>query len=133
MNNLKDLICELGLEKQVFLLGYRDDIPELDTCADIFAFPSKREGLGLAAIEAMYCSTPLITSNVHGINDYMENGVNGYSCASNDIDSFTNNIYRLYCNRSLRMNIAKLNNKKAKKFSQEVVIVKMKDIYQKIW
>lgn len=48
--------------------------PELCNASDISAFPSKIEGLGLAGIEAMAAGVPLISSNVHGILDYVIDG-----------------------------------------------------------
>ena len=59
---------------------------ELYQVADIFCFPSKREGLGLAAIEAMSSGLPLITSNINGIKDYSIDGVTGYSCNPTDVN-----------------------------------------------
>lgn len=53
----------------MYFLGYTNDIKELLYTADIFCFPSKREDLGLVAIETMASGLPLITSNIHGIND----------------------------------------------------------------
>lgn len=65
--HLRNLSKELGLEDQVHLLGFRKDIPEICKISDVFAFPSYREGLGMAALEAMACGLPIITSNVHGM------------------------------------------------------------------
>lgn len=95
----KESLCmlakELGIEEQVHLLGFRKDIPELNYIADVFCFPSYREGLGLASIEAMSCGLPIITSNVHGINDYSVDGVTGYKCAPTDVDGFAKAIKKL--------------------------------------
>ena len=60
--HLLDLAQNLSIENQLQLLGFRNDIAELDNCADLFILPSKREGLGLAAIEAMSTGLPIITS-----------------------------------------------------------------------
>lgn len=75
-----DLRCEinrLGLENHVILLGYVDDKFDLFSCADFSYFCSKREGLGLAGLEAMSAGLPLISSNVGGIKDYMADGKTG--------------------------------------------------------
>lgn len=85
---LKNLAKDLGVEKQVLFFGYRKDIPEILHSADLFAFPSIRDGLGLAALEAMASGLPLLTSNIRGVSDYVKNGVTGYSYSTNDINGF---------------------------------------------
>lgn len=85
---LQKLAEELGIREQVSFLGYRMDIPEIMRAADIYAHPSKREGLGLASLEAMASGLPLVTSNIQGIPDYVENGVTGYMCDPDDVEKF---------------------------------------------
>lgn len=63
---LQSLVQRLGLEKQVTLLGYRRDIPQLCQAADLFVFPSKREGLPVALMEAIACKTPVMCSDIRG-------------------------------------------------------------------
>lgn len=65
-NYLYQLICELELDKKVKLLGYRDDIAELCGCADIYVFPSFREGLSVALMEAIASRTPVLCSRIRG-------------------------------------------------------------------
>lgn len=62
-------IKELGLENKVKLLGYRNDVKEILKIADLFIFPSKREGLPVSLIEAMAADLPAIASNVRGNKD----------------------------------------------------------------
>ena len=126
---LLELASKLGVSEQVHLLGYRKDIPELNYSADVFCFPSLREGLGLAAIEAMACGVPLITSNVHGINDYSIDGVTGYKQAPLDVDGVWNAMTHLLANSSLRMKMGQGNIERAQKYSVENIIVRMKELY----
>ena len=100
--HLLSLANALGVSEQVHLLGYRRDIPKLNHVADAFCFPSLREGLGLSAIEAMACGLPLITSNVHGINDYSIDGLTGYKFAPTDVEGFAHGIQTLKNNEALR-------------------------------
>lgn len=74
---LKEEIKKLGLENQVKLLGYRNDIYELNKISDIFVFPSKREGLSVALMEAIVCELPIICSDIRGNRDIVENEKNG--------------------------------------------------------
>ena len=78
-------------------MGFRKDIPELCHAADISAFPSRIEGLGLAGIEAMAAGVPLVSSNVHGILDYVIDGKTGYTCDPDDLDGFAMAIDKTGC------------------------------------
>ena len=120
----------LNVLEQVHLLGYRNDIVQLNHCSDAFCFPSHREGLGLGAIEAMSSGLPIITSNVHGINDYSNDGVTGYKCAPTDVDGFANAILKLVQDKESCLQFG-LNNKDiAKKYSVENIIEMMRKIYE---
>jgi len=128
-DNLLKLAEELGISGQVHLLGYRKDVPELNHAADAFCFPSLREGLGLAAIEAMACGLPLLTSNVHGINDYSTDGVTGYQCAPLDADGFARGIRNLKSDNALRQSMGQNNRMQAKRYGVEEIVPIMRTIY----
>lgn len=85
---LERLIAELHLEEQVKLIGYRTDIKRLCQGCDVFVFPSIREGLSVALMEAVACGTPVIASNARGNGELVEGGENGYICKSNSIDEY---------------------------------------------
>lgn len=127
--DLLRLAAELGVSDQVHLLGYRKDIPELNHAADLFCFPSRREGLGLSSIEAMACGLPLITSNVHGINDYSENGVTGYKCGPDDVDGFAKSILLIKGDRILYQKIEKHNRVLAQRYRVDRIIAELRRIY----
>ena len=127
---LEELAQTLGVSDRLHLLGYRRDIPELNTAADAFCFPSHREGLGLAAIEAMACGLPIITSNVHGINDYSIDGVTGYKCSPTDAEGFASAIEKLLKNRDLIEKTNLSNKEYIKKYSINEIVPKVKFIYQ---
>lgn len=123
------LADELGVSEQVHLLGYRKDVPELNHAADVFCFPSHREGLGVAALEAMACGLPLITSNVHGINDYSADGVTGYKCAPTDAAGFAEAVKKMANDDHLRMKMGQDNRLLSKKYEVHAIISLLKKIY----
>lgn len=127
---LQKLADKYNLENQVFFLGYREDIPQLLKAADVFCFPSKREGLGLAAVEAMASGLPLITSNVHGINDYSVNGGTGYSCAPDDYERFAQAIEAIKNDNASRIAFGKRNVVNAYRYDVKKVEQRMRKIYQ---
>ncbi len=126
---LKQLINELDLGNRVKLLGFRTDVNEIIKIADCFAFPSKREGLGIAAIEAMASGLPIITSNVNGILDYSVDGLTGFVCDPDDIIGFANAIEKLFEDKVLRNKISKYNIEKSKDFDIRKVHDIMKMVY----
>lgn len=74
-DELRSLINELGLQKRVKLLGFRNDIGELYNISDIFLFPSYREGLSVSLMEAMASGMPCVVSKIRGNVDLIdENG-----------------------------------------------------------
>lgn len=126
---LQSLIKQLGLKNQVKLLGYRRDIIEICKISDIFCFPSRREGLGMVALEAMATGLPIITSNIHGIVDYSIDGVTGYLCNSTDVDAFGEAIEKLVNNEDLRLEMGKSNISRVQKFNIENSTIKMMNTY----
>lgn len=126
---LERVIRETNLTNQVQLLGFRDDVFEVMKAADCFVFPSKREGLGMAALEAMAAGLPIITSNVHGINDYSVDGVTGFKCAPNDIQGFARAIRTMRLDFELSHQMGLHNTQTAKAFDVERSHEEMKQIY----
>ena len=116
LEQLQDLVRDLGIAQQVQFLGYRLDIPDIMNAADIYGHPSKREGLGLACLEAMNVGLPLVTSNVQGIPDYVENGVTGFLCGPTDVDKFAEHLDILIKDESLRRKIGGYNREFVRKY-----------------
>lgn len=127
---LRELACELGVTEQFHLLGSRRDVAELNHSADAFCFPSYREGLGVAALEAMACGLPLITSNVHGINDYSRDGVTGYKCSPNDVEGFATAISKLYKKRDACLQFGAYNEELVKKYAVDNIVETMRKMYE---
>ena len=129
-DHLERLIRELGLEQQVALLGFRDDVIEVMKASDCFVFPSKREGLGMAALEAMAAGLPLITSNVHGINDYSIDGVTGYKCSPEDVAGFARAIRTMQLDFDLSHQMGLHNSESVKAFDVDRSKTEMRRIYE---
>lgn len=130
MNYLQELSKSLNIDKNIHLLGFRTDIAELQEIADVFCFPSLREGLGLAAIEAMASGNVLITSNIHGINDYSLNGYSGYSCNPRCVNEFESAIINILEDEKARYNMKKYNYDQVNRFDIKEVNSRMIKIYK---
>ena len=66
---------KLNVANRLHLLGYRDDVIKIMKSCDIFIFPSKREGLSVALMEAMACGLPCIVSNIRGNKDLINDNI----------------------------------------------------------
>ena len=75
--DLEREITELGCARRVTVRGPIEDPRELLWAADIFAMPSLREGLGVAALEAMACGLPAVVSAVGGLREVVEHDRSG--------------------------------------------------------
>ncbi|MGE6416068.1 glycosyltransferase family 4 protein [Planococcus kocurii] len=129
---LKKLSKKLKIENNVKFLGHRKDLSEIYSAADIFVFPSKREGLGMAALEAMCSGLPIITSNVHGIVDYSMHGKTGFLCNSSDVNEFAKYIAILRDNNELRIEMGQSNKTRVDYYNIENIKLKMLKIYNEI-
>lgn len=92
---IKQLIREYGLEQRVFYRGYCHKTAETLQSADLFLFPSIREGLGMSAIEALACGVPVIAMNNRGTREYIIEGQNGWMC-QNDPKEFAQKLKMAY-------------------------------------
>ena len=95
LDEYKKHAAELGVEKRVLFLGYRYDIFQIVHIADIFLFPSLREGLGIAPIEAMSAGIPVIASDIRGVREYARDGYNGFLFRPDDSEGFAKAIAEL--------------------------------------
>lgn len=81
---MKALAAELNLGNDVIFLGQRADLPELLSISDIMFHLSKKEAFGLVLLEALSCGVPSIATNIGGIPEVIEDGVNGFLVSLGD-------------------------------------------------
>ncbi|MEL5898973.1 glycosyltransferase family 4 protein [Clostridium sporogenes] len=131
-NYLKDLINELGLQNNIKLLGYRRDIAEISKVSDMFVFPSFREGLSVALMEAMALRLPVVCSNIRGNVDLIKDGKGGYLVEPNDVFGFVYNINKIIEDAALKEDMGKYNKEVILKFDIGNVKKDMEKIYLKL-
>ncbi len=81
------LAHDLGLHTRVHFIGKQDSVNKLLPLADLLLMPSELESFGLAALEAMACQVPAVATNVGGVPELIEHGVNGVLCEVGDVDA----------------------------------------------
>lgn len=92
---LKKMVEDLGLKKNVYLLGWRNDIPAIMTQADIVILPTHSEGFGHVILEAMLLKVPVVATAVGGIKDSVGNNVNGILIEVNDDKALADGISKI--------------------------------------
>jgi L-malate glycosyltransferase len=85
--HMEDLCRSLHLCDEIRFLGKQEAVEELLAIADLFILPSENESFGLAALEAMACEVPVISSNAGGLPEVNIDGVTGYMCDVGDVAS----------------------------------------------
>ncbi|MFN4026905.1 MAG: N-acetyl-alpha-D-glucosaminyl L-malate synthase BshA [Flavobacterium sp.] len=91
----EQLCEELGIQDKVIFFGNSNEIDQILSYSDLFLLPSETESFGLAALEAMAWSVPVISSNSGGLPEVNFDGVSGYLSAVGDIDNMAENALKI--------------------------------------
>lgn len=127
--NLKKLAENLGVDKQVHFLGFRNDIKELLKASDTFLFTSKQEGLARSLMEAMASKIPCVVSKIRGNTELIVNNENGFLCSG--LDDYVNAIIKIMESPDLAYKFKEKSSKHLNNFSIEKVIDCLFDVYSK--
>lgn len=127
--NLKKLAENLGVDKQVHFLGFRNDIKELLKASDTFLFTSKQEGLARSLMEAMASKIPCVVSKIRGNTELIGNNENGFLCSG--LDDYVNAIIKIMQSPDLAYKFKEKSSKHLNNFSIEKVIDCLFDVYSK--
>lgn len=90
-NEAEEKCRELKICDDVRFLGKLEAVEEVLSVADLFLMPSEKESFGLAALEAMACEVPVISSNTGGIPELNVQGVTGFMSNVGDVEDMTKN------------------------------------------
>jgi N-acetyl-alpha-D-glucosaminyl L-malate synthase BshA len=82
---------DLGIAHDVRFLGKQEAVEEVLSVADLFLMPSEKESFGLAALEAMACEVPVISSNTGGLPELNVQGITGFMSNVGDVEDMTRN------------------------------------------
>ena len=118
IDELRDEVRRLGIDNKVYFTGYLslDKVTKMYKCADVAVFPSTYEPFGVVALEGMLSGTPVVVSDVGGLNEIVDHRVNGMKSYAGNPNSIADSILELLYNPGLCAEISK--NAKAKVKSQ---------------
>jgi len=122
----------LGICEHIRFLGKQDAVEEILSVSDLFIMPSESESFGLAALEAMACKVPVISSNTGGLPELNVNGVTGFMSNVGDIEDMANNAIYILENDK-RLNKFKENAlNRAKEFDLSLILPYYVNYYEEV-
>ena len=127
-----ELLCdELGISNKVIFFGNSNEIDKILCFSDLFLLPSETESFGLAALEAMSCGVPVISSNSGGLPEVNQNGVTGFLSNVGDIESMSKNAVSILKNEDTLLHFKTNAKEVAKTFDILNILPLYEDLYFK--
>jgi L-malate glycosyltransferase len=130
--NLERQCRQSNICHDVRFLGKQDAIEEILAISDIFLMPSESESFGLAALEAMACEVPVISSNTGGLPEVNIEGVTGFMCDVGDVENMAKRALELLNNEDLLNQFRKNALEQAKKFSLDNILPEYENFYAEV-
>jgi N-acetyl-alpha-D-glucosaminyl L-malate synthase BshA len=129
VNEAVRLAKRLQVAQDVAFLGLQEQIVPLLSIADGFILPSSQESFGLAALEALSCEVPVIAARVGGLPEVIDDGVNGFLHAPDDIEGMAASAMRLATDRVTHTRMTAAARRTAEERFSEARIVPIYEAY----
>jgi N-acetyl-alpha-D-glucosaminyl L-malate synthase BshA len=128
---IEKMCREFEICSDIRFLGKLESVEEVLSVGDLFVMPSESESFGLAALEAMACEVPVLSSNVGGLPELNVAGETGYLCDVGDIDDMVEKALIILDDNNL--NTFKANAlKRAQEFDIDNIVPQYVQLYEKI-
>lgn len=116
IDELRAQVNSLGLGNKVYFTGYLSskNVQKMYKCADISVFPSTYEPFGIVALEAMLSGTPVVVSDIGGLNEIVDHGINGMKSYAGNPNSLADSILTLLFDPKLCSDVVKNAQAKVK-------------------
>jgi N-acetyl-alpha-D-glucosaminyl L-malate synthase BshA len=130
--NCEQLCRDLKVCDHVRFLGKQDAVEEILSVSDLFIMPSESESFGLAALEAMACKVPVISSNTGGLPELNIDGITGFMDNVGDVEGMAKHAIYILEDED-RLNKFKENAlKRAAEFDLDLVLPMYEDYYREV-
>lgn len=128
----EQLCKKLGIEDKVIFFGKSHEIDKILCFSDLFLLPSETESFGLAALEAMACGVPVISSNTGGIPEVNIQGISGFLSNVGDVEDMTKNALHILQDEDV-LKVFKTNaRKEANQFDIHSIVPYYEAIYKNV-
>ncbi|MCI9177220.1 MAG: glycosyltransferase family 4 protein [Clostridia bacterium] len=116
LDELKAQASAMGIANKVYFAGYLNSkqVQKIYKCADIAVFPSTYEPFGIVALEAMLAGVPTVVSDIGGLNEIVDHGIDGMKSYAGNSNSIADSVLNLLYDKQLAANVAKKAKQKVK-------------------
>jgi L-malate glycosyltransferase len=128
-SNVEKLCREFGICEDIRFLGKLEAIEEVLSVSDLFLMPSEKESFGLAALEAMACEVPVISSDAGGLPELNIDGETGYALPIGDIEGMTEKALHILATPQRLQEF----KKRALQRAQELEVSKVVPLYEALY
>jgi L-malate glycosyltransferase len=130
--NIEQLCRDLELCDGISFLGKQDAVEEVLSISDLFLMPSETESFGLAALEAMACEVPVVSSNAGGIPELNIDGVTGFMCNVGDVDAMAEKALFILQDEERLMQFKQNAKQRARDFHIDNIVPQYEAIYNQV-
>ncbi|MBI1223102.1 MAG: N-acetyl-alpha-D-glucosaminyl L-malate synthase BshA [Bacteroidetes bacterium] len=127
--NIEKLCRELNICDRVTFLGKQEMVEEILSVCDLFMLPSDSESFGLAALEAMACQVPVISTNSGGMPELNIHGVTGFNSAIGDVEDMAKNALYILKDENILAEFKANALKQAHEFDIDKILIRYEAIY----
>jgi N-acetyl-alpha-D-glucosaminyl L-malate synthase BshA len=128
-----EMMCrKLNLCEDIRFLGKQEAIEEILSVCDLFIMPSESESFGLAALEAMACQVPVISTNTGGLPELNIHGVTGFMSNVGDTDDMANNALKILKDNAVLQQFKQNALKRASEFDIHKILPRYEKYYHRI-
>ena len=129
---MEELCRQIGLCHEIRFLGKQDAVEELLAIADLFVIPSGNESFGLAALEAMACEVPVLSSNVGGLPEVNIHGETGFLSDVGNIEEMAAYAIQLLSDDEMHQRFRKNALAQAKRFDIDNILPQYEAYYEEV-
>jgi glycosyltransferase involved in cell wall biosynthesis len=121
-----------GFERRVLLPGYVPDLEAFFAALDLFIMPSRDEGLGVAALQAMARELAVVATNVGGLSEIVEDGHTGWLIPPDSPQALADAILLASRDRAKLIELGRNGRRRAEEFSAAVMVSRMEALYLRL-
>lgn len=129
MNDYRKLAESLGVSNRFIMPGYRSDVANFYNIADVFVFPSYREGLPVSVMEAMAFGLPVICTKIRGNSDLITEGKGGFFFHADNRFELVTTLKEHFFERCELASLGSYNREEIKNYGQKKVLEQVYNLY----